>query len=158
MDRHSRKISAMLAASAPKASDLSRHAADAARKTLERDLLRGSLDVLILAALADGRRHAYRIKKTLAATGGQAVAPGTLHPKLRQLEAAGWITSEWDCEGARPRRWYALTTAGREHLLNLAVQWQACLARMQGLVLPAVRSSARRAPRTGSPPAQASQP
>lgn len=122
------------------------------RAPFERDLLRGSLEVLILAALADGRRYAYRLQKTLAAAGGQPIAPGTLHPMLRQLEAAGWITSEWETGTGRPRHWYALTEAGRDHLLTAAVQWQACLARMQGLVLPALRSSARRGPRSATRP------
>ena len=109
-----------------------------------RDVLRGSLDVMVLSVLADGRCYGYAIQKKLAAAGGQPIQYGTLYPLLHRLEADGLIKATWDRTTKRERKWYALTLAGKREPRRRAADWQAYLARLQSLVLPAVRNVAGR--------------
>jgi DNA-binding PadR family transcriptional regulator len=104
-----------------------------------RDLFRGSLDVMVLAVLADGRAYGYAIQKKLKEAGGQTIQAGSLYPLLHRLEADGLIKATWDRTSARERKWYELTLAGKRELRRAAADWQAYLARLQALVLPAVR-------------------
>jgi PadR family transcriptional regulator PadR len=92
----------------------------------ERELLRGSVDVLVLSALADGAKYGYALQKHLRdATGGRAnLAAGTLYPLLHRLEAAKLIRSYWEEDSGRPRKWYALTAAGRKKLASQAQEWR----------------------------------
>jgi PadR family transcriptional regulator PadR len=105
----------------------------------KRDLFLGSLDVLVLAILADGRQYGYAILKELEQASGQSVRPGSLYPILHRMEEAGWITATWDESAPRRRKWYTLTPTGKAALRKQAATWQAYLARLQGTVLPAVR-------------------
>ncbi|HSF16187.1 MAG TPA: PadR family transcriptional regulator [Vicinamibacteria bacterium] len=82
---------------------------------LHANLLRGTLDLLILRALEGGRRHGYGILEWLEHT----VAPellieeGTLYPALHRLEAEGWIRAEWGAsENNRKAKYYRLTPRG----------------------------------------------
>ena len=104
-----------------------------------RDLFRGSQDVLILSVLADGQRYGYAIQKQLHLLSGQTVLAGALYPLLHRMETQGLIRADWDDSSARRRKWYELTDAGRIQLRRAAADWQAYLARLQSLVLPAVR-------------------
>ncbi|MFI4860058.1 MAG: PadR family transcriptional regulator [Phycisphaerales bacterium JB063] len=107
-----------------------------------RDLFRGSLEVLVLSLLADGRAYGYAIQKRLKQAGGQTVQYGSLYPLLHRLEADGLIQATWDRSSARERKWYELTAAGKRELRRSAADWQAYLARLQAQVLPAVRNIA----------------
>lgn len=109
-----------------------------------RDLLRSSSDILILSILADGPSHGYAIQKQLRLSLGQTLPAASLYPLLHQIEAAGLITSEADNTTARTRKRYTLTPAGRSALRKKAAEWQASIARLQSLVLPAVRRIATR--------------
>ena len=108
-------------------------------KIAYRDLFRGSLDVLVLSVLADGRQYGYAIQKQIRLLTGQPLQPGTLYPLLHRLESDGLVESTVDHSSARQRKWYALTDRGRATLRRSAAEWQAAIARMQALVLPAVR-------------------
>ena len=110
----------------------------------QRDLFRGSLRVMILSTVADGRQYGYAIQKQLKHFAGQTLPAGTLYPLLHRLEAEGLIRATWDHTTARPRKWYELTDLGRAHLRRSAADWQAYLARLQSLVLPAVRRVANK--------------
>ena len=55
---------------------------------------------------------------------GMPTEAGTLYPLLRRLEKQGLLTSEWETEGAKPRKYYAVTPAGREVYGRLRIQWQ----------------------------------
>ena len=105
----------------------------------QRDLFRGSLDLMVLSVLADGRQYGYAIQKQLHLHSGQKVQAGSLYPLLHRLEAEGLILATWDKSSARERKWYELTPAGAQRLRKSAADWQAYIARLQGLVLPAVR-------------------
>ena len=104
-----------------------------------RDLFRGSLEVMVLSVLADGRQYGYAIQKQLKLHAGQTLQAGSLYPLLHRREADGLVAAAWDKTSARERKWYQLTPAGEKKLRRAAADWQAYLARLQGLVLPAVR-------------------
>jgi DNA-binding PadR family transcriptional regulator len=113
-----------------------------------RDLFRGSLDVMVLAVLADGRQYGYAIQKQLKRHSGQTIQAGSLYPLLHRLESEGLIAATWDKSSARERKWYELTPAGQKKLRKSATDWQAYIARLQALVLPAVRRVASQGPAT----------
>jgi DNA-binding PadR family transcriptional regulator len=89
------------------------------------DTLRGHLDSLILSVVDDQPLHGYAIIEALRARSGGAldVPSGTVYPALRRLEAAGYLTSGWSAIGARRRRTYALSAAGRRALVAERAEW-----------------------------------
>ena len=95
------------------------------------EMLRGTLDLLILRTLELRPLHgiavADRIKQV---TGGTfAVGPGSLFPALHRLEQEGWITGEWEPgDTGRRRRSYTLTSAGRKQLARERKQWARIVA------------------------------
>jgi DNA-binding PadR family transcriptional regulator len=80
----------------------------------EAQVLKGHLDTLLLASLANGPRHGYAVKESLRAGSGARfdLPTGTIYPALRRLEAAGLIRGTWSEAGGRRRRSYELTPAG----------------------------------------------
>ena len=91
------------------------------------DLLQGTLDLLILKALALEPRHGLGVARRIEQiTGGAfAVKPGSLFPALHRLEERGWLTSEWgESENRRRAKFYALTPAGRKQLRTEARAWE----------------------------------
>lgn len=91
----------------------------------ERELLRGSLDLMVLSVLAGGKKYGYLIQKQLRETSGQRVnlQAGTLYPILHRLEEDQLIRSSWDESAGRKRKWYELTAAGQKRLKAQAAQW-----------------------------------
>src|ERR1051326_3961705 len=82
-------------------------------------LLRGTLDLLILKALAAGELHGLGGSRRVAQiTGGTfSVQPGSLFPALHRLEEAGWLSSTWQAsENNRRAKYYALPRAGGKRL------------------------------------------
>lgn len=104
-----------------------------------RDLFRGSIEVLVLSVLADGPQHGYAIQQQLQRSLGQSLAAGSLYPLLHRLETGGWIASDPTTHRGRARKVYRLTQEGQRHLRRSAADWQATIAQLQSLVLPAVR-------------------
>jgi PadR family transcriptional regulator, regulatory protein PadR len=90
-------------------------------------VLKGHLDVLLLAALGDGPRHGYAVKEALReGSGGRFDLPtGTVYPALHRLEDAGLIAGTWSVLDGRRRRTYRLTAAGRRRLADDRANWQA---------------------------------
>lgn len=80
--------------------------------------LKGHLDGLLLASLADGPRHGYGVIEALrGASGGRFDLPkGTVYPALHRLEQAGLVRGVWSAASGRRRRTYELTAAGRRRL------------------------------------------
>jgi DNA-binding PadR family transcriptional regulator len=91
----------------------------------ERDLLRGSLDLMILSVLAGGKKYGYLLQKQVRdASGGRVDLPaGTLYPLLHRLEEDKLIKSSWDDATGRKRKWYELTAAGQKRLKTQAQAW-----------------------------------
>ena len=91
----------------------------------DRNLVRGSLDLMMMSVLADGAHYGYAIQKRVReASGGRVKLPaGTLYPLLHRLEAEKLIRSRWDRSTGRERKWYELTAAGKRRLTQQATEW-----------------------------------
>ena len=90
------------------------------------DLLRGTLDLLILKALSAGELHGLGVSRRIEQIthGTFVVQPGSLFPALHRLEEAGWLTATWETsENNRRAKYYALTKSGRKQLGEEAAQW-----------------------------------
>lgn len=90
------------------------------------DLLRGHLDRLLLAVLADEPGHGYALSQRLdQRSGGTFCVPeGSLYPALQRLERAGLMTSTWEVVEGRRRRVYRLTRSGRDAVSESAEEWR----------------------------------
>jgi transcriptional regulator len=90
------------------------------------DLLRGTLEMLILRSLEDGPRHGYGITERLQDVSNEVltVDEGSLYPALYRMQRRGWLTSKWGrSENNRKARFYSLTRKGRKHLDKAARSW-----------------------------------
>jgi len=91
------------------------------------DILRGTLDLLILKALSWQPAHGYGVARWIehATNDALAVGEGTLYPALHRLEERGWITATWGAsENNRQAKFYALTRQGRAQLRAEAANWR----------------------------------
>jgi PadR family transcriptional regulator PadR len=90
------------------------------------EALKGHLDLLLLAVLAEGPAHGYAIIESLRLrSGGTFDLPeGTIYPALHRLEHDGLLGSRWSEDSPRRRRVYRLTPKGREALLRRQQEWQ----------------------------------
>lgn len=92
------------------------------------NLLKGTVELLILKSLGEGPRHGYAIAQWIeGATGGEVLLEeGTLYPALHRLQRKGDILGEWGTsENNRRARFYRLTARGRKGLGTGAREWQA---------------------------------
>jgi transcriptional regulator len=90
------------------------------------DLLRGTLDMLVLKALTRGPMHGYGIARWLEQVTSDAlsVEEGSLYPALRRLMQRGWVRAEWGVsENNRRARYYTLTARGRAQLREDSATW-----------------------------------
>ncbi len=90
-------------------------------------LLQGTLDVLILKALALTGMHGLGISRRIAqmTNGAFQVKAGSLFPALHRMEEAGWLASSWgESENKRRAKFYRLTAAGRRQLQTGTRQWE----------------------------------
>src|ERR1041385_2244491 len=91
------------------------------------NLLQGTLDLLILKALALTELHGLGISHRIAqiTNGTFQVKPGSLFPALHRMEEAGWLAASWgDSENKRRAKYYRLTAAGRRQLETETQQWE----------------------------------
>ena len=92
----------------------------------ETDLLRSSLDLLILKALSWGPKHGYAVAEWIeqATDDACSIEEGTLYPALHRLERKGWVASEWGVSGNNRRaKFYRHTAAGRARFRAEAPVW-----------------------------------
>lgn len=106
----------------------------------DRELLRGSMDLIILSVLAEQPQYGYLIQRRIHEVTRDQVQlqAGTLYPLLHRLEAEKLIRSRWEDSTGRRRKWYELTSAGRRRLEKQAQQWSRyadCLRQLLGPVL-----------------------
>lgn len=82
------------------------------------EVLKGHLDTLLLAAVAESPAHGYLIVERLKerSQGAFELSEGTIYPALYRLEAAGLLSSRWAHESGRRRRIYCLTRRGHAAL------------------------------------------
>ena len=91
------------------------------------DLKRGSLELLILSSLENGRRHGYEIGKQLEYRSGGRLEfkVSTLYSILYRMEDRGWIKGRWvEKRGERRRCYYTLTSAGTGQLKSQRAEWR----------------------------------
>ena len=91
------------------------------------DLLQGTLDLLILKALALQQLHGMGISRRIAqiTNGTFDVKAGSLFPALYRMDKAGWLTSSWgESETNRRAKFYALTKTGRKQLHAESERWE----------------------------------
>ncbi len=90
------------------------------------ELLRGTLDLLILKALTLGPFHGLGVARRVEQITGGAfqVKPGSLFPALHRLEEKGWLSAEWGVsESNRRAKYYTLTKAGRSRFQQEVKSW-----------------------------------
>lgn len=97
------------------------------------EVLKGHVDVLLLAALQAGPAHGYAIVESVRARSGGSfdLAEGTVYPALYRLERRGLVASTWEAgETGRRRRVYRLTANGAKELGRERTSWDAYVATM----------------------------
>jgi PadR family transcriptional regulator PadR len=103
------------------------------------ELLRGTLDMLVLKVVALGPSHGYAIAQRLQQISKDffQVHQGSLYPALHRLEDRGWLQAEWkESESGREAKFYSLTKKGRRQMDAEVLNWER-LCNAVGLVLRA---------------------
>src|SRR5437763_7221097 len=91
------------------------------------NLLQGTLDLVILKALALGELHGLGISRRIEqiTRGTFQVKPGSLFPALHRMEESGWLSASWgESENNRRAKYYRLTKTGRKQLGEEQQQWE----------------------------------
>jgi transcriptional regulator len=104
------------------------------QQMLDRELKKGSAELIILSILEPRARHGYEIGKLIAErSGGQLTFHVTsLYPLLYRLEERGWLHGRWvEKAGERRRRFYSLTPEGRRVLARQRTTWRTFVNAMQ---------------------------
>jgi transcriptional regulator len=108
--------------------------------TKRTDVLKGTLDLLILHALAPGPQHGYGITRWIRGTTGDVlqIDDGALYPALHRLEDRGWILADWGVsDNNRRAKFYRLSAEGRRRLETETLAWE----RFSGAVGDVIRAS-----------------
>lgn len=95
------------------------------------DLLQGTLDMLVLKALARGPLHGYAVAELIHRRSEDVlrVEEGALYPALHRLELRGLLASQWSAsENNRRAKYYRLTASGRRYLEAESAQWNRMVA------------------------------
>jgi transcriptional regulator len=101
------------------------------------EMLKGTLDMMILRTLVAGDAHGHTIAKIIERTSEDVleVEQGSLYPALHRLEDRGWVASYWGAsENNRKAKFYRLTAAGRKRLVRETTRWRQ-MARAIALVM-----------------------
>jgi len=108
------------------------------KQTNPGELLRDTLDMLILKTLKRGPMHGYAIAESIEQRSEEdlRIEEGALYPALHRLEVRGWLASEWGVSGNNRRaKYYRLTAAGRKELVAESAHWRrmtTAIARIMG--------------------------
>ena len=111
----------------------------AKKESTQTEMLKGTLDMMILRTLVGGDAHGHTIAKVIEHTSEDLleVEQGSLYPALHRLEDREWVSSYWGVsENNRRARFYTLTAKGREQLVEKISEWRR-LSHAMGLVLDA---------------------
>ncbi len=110
------------------------------REPAGNDVLRGTLDLLILRVLAADREHGWGIAQRIEQQSKDAlqIGQGSLYPALQRLELKGWIDSDWDSTDQNRRaKYYRLTATGRRALAAETASWRRYVAAVDLILGPA---------------------
>jgi PadR family transcriptional regulator PadR len=109
----------------------------------EAQLRKGALEMAALASLWEGRLYGLEIIRFLEGQSQLILAEGTIYPILNRLRAEGLLTSEWvEAEAGHPRKYYSLTDAGRQRLMQMAEAWASFAGGLTRLLDPVLNHSA----------------
>ena len=103
----------------------------------QNEMLKGTLDMMILRTLVGGDAHGHTIAKVIEHTSDDLleVEQGSLYPALHRLEDRGWLSSSWGpSENNRKAKFYRLTAEGRKQLARETSRWRQ-MRRAIGLVM-----------------------
>lgn len=106
---------------------------------LDRELKKGSAELLILSLVEARPRHGYEISKQIEARskGRLRFHVASLYPLLYRLEGRGWIEGRWvEKAGQRRRRCYRLTAVGRKVLAAQRSTWESFVAALASITRP----------------------
>ncbi|HEV8701083.1 MAG TPA: PadR family transcriptional regulator [Candidatus Polarisedimenticolia bacterium] len=106
---------------------------------MDRELKKGSAELMILALLEARPRHGYEIGKLIEARSGGALRfhVASLYPLLYRLAGRGWIEGRWvERPGQRRRRYYKLTSRGRKVLAAQRSTWESFVAAIHRVTRP----------------------
>ncbi len=95
-------------------------------KDARQELLKGTLDMLILQALSEGAMHGYGVARWIEerTEGTLMIEEGSLYPALYRMEKRGWVESQWGAsENNRRARYYEMTDQGRKQLDEETQSW-----------------------------------
>jgi PadR family transcriptional regulator PadR len=96
-------------------------------------LLRGVLDLCLLAVMGDGAAYGYEMTKRLRARGLSMVGEGSIYPVLGRLERDGLVeTHRAASNGGPPRKYYSLSTKGEQTLAAGVIEWKAARDAVDG--------------------------
>ena len=101
------------------------------------EVLQGTLDLLILNALAVGPMHGWGISQRLLQVSREVlqVNQGSLYPALQRMKRKGWVRSEWRVtDNNRRARYYELTRAGEKQLAKERAEWDRASAAVNGIL------------------------
>ena len=107
------------------------------RAQADGEMLKGTLDMMILRTLVAGDAHGHTIAKVIERTSEDVleVEQGSLYPALHRLEDRGWVSSHWGVsENNRKAKFYRLTAVGRKQLVRETNRWRQMI-RAIGLVM-----------------------
>jgi PadR family transcriptional regulator PadR len=106
----------------------------------EVQLRKGCLELAILAALWDGKLYGLEILRRLESDSDLIVTEGTVYPLHSRLKALGLVRSEWvESDAGHPRKYYALTAAGKERAREMTEMWLRFSSSMSKLLAPLAR-------------------
>jgi PadR family transcriptional regulator PadR len=106
----------------------------------EIQLRKGCLELAILAALWDGKLYGLEILRRLESDSDLIVSEGTVYPLLSRLKISGLVRSEWvESDAGHPRKYYALTPAGKQRSREMARMWSRFSSSMSRLLAPLAR-------------------
>ena len=106
-------------------------------RSIERELKRGSLELIVLHLLSSGEAYGYEIvtKLTQRTEGALEISDGTLYPVLYRLERGGFVTVRWETpQRGVPRKYYRLTPEGKLELARLSREWTTFADAMSRLI------------------------
>ena len=96
------------------------------------ELRRGVIVLAVLSQLNE-EQYGYSLLKLLSEQGLE-IDQGTLYPLLRRLESQGLLSSDWNTEGSRPRRYYVISEEGQKLLPRLEEEWNKIVSMMEGML------------------------
>lgn len=98
---------------------------------IERSLVKGSIEMIMLSEIAESPSHGYGLIVTIRRKYHEYFGPSTIYPLLVQMEKEGIVKSEWLLNSGKPKKLYSITSKGRGLLQVAKIQF-AVIARELG--------------------------